>query len=208
MKITRKEIEKYINETQKVERKKYGYKKRGHIIFKKYREYFLSIRAYATGFNNDELIVFGEVKPYYFDDVFWEVFKMSENSSEPMGLRANGAFSIWSFELLEDRRTINDYAEVTPYVIDKISEYNKKLCEAVDGFDEDSKNFIDYVDAIENTGMYDKALGKMLYYIKNKQYDKAMELALYEISQNRYGSFVNESKHIYEHVVDYCEVRV
>ena len=92
MKITRKEIEKYINETQKVERKKYGYKKRGHIIFKKYREYFLSIRAYATGFNNDELIVFGEVKPYYFDDVFWEVFKMSENSSEPMGLRANDAY--------------------------------------------------------------------------------------------------------------------
>ena len=125
-----------------------------------------------------------------------------------MGLRANGAFSIWSFTLLEDRKTIKDYAEVTPYVIDKISEYNKKLCEAVDGFDEDSKNFIDYVDAIENTGMYDKALGKMLYYIKNEQYDKAMELALYEISQNRYGSFVNESKHIYEHVVDYCEERV
>lgn len=208
VKITRKEIEKYINEAQKVERKKYGYKKRGHIIFKKYKEYFVSIRAYATGFNNDELIVFGEVKPYYFDDVFWEVFKMPENSNEPMGLRANGAFSLWSFKLIEQEKTIKDYAEVSPYVIEKIAEYDKKLCEAVDEFGEDSKSFIDYVDTVDNTGMYDKALGKMLYYIKNEQYDKARELAIYEISQNRYGSFVNEGKYIYEHVVDYCEERV
>ena len=79
------------------------------------------------------------------------------------------------------------------------------MCEAVDNFGEDPKNFIDYMDAIDNTGMYDKALGKMLYYIKTDQYDMARELAAYEISQNRYGSFGNEGKYIYEHVVDYCE---
>lgn len=208
MKITRKEIDRYINEVLKVERKKYGCRKRENIIFKKYKDYFVSIRTSATGLNNDEVVVYGEIKPYYFDDVFWEVFKMPENSNEPMGLRANGAFSIWSFKLFEDRKTIKDYAEVTPYVIDKISEYDKKLCEAVDGFGNDSKNFIDYVETIENTGMYDKALGKMLYNIKEKQYDKARELASYEISQNRYGSFGNEGKYIYEHVVDYCEERV
>lgn len=208
MKITRKEIEKYINEVQKVERKKYGYQKRGHIIFKKYKDFFVSIESYATGMNHDELDIFAAIKPYYFDDVFWEVFKMSENSNEPMGLRANGAFSIWSFELFKGKKVIKDYAEVSPYVIEKIAEYDKKLCEAVDKFGGDSKSFIDYMDTIDNTGMYDKALGKMLYYIKNEQYDKARELATYEIGQNRYGSFVNESKHIYEHVVDYCEERV
>lgn len=204
-KITRKEIEKYINEVQKVERKKYGYRKRADIIFKKYKDYFVSISAYATGVNDDTLVISGKIKPYYFDDVFWEVFKMPENSNEPMGLRANGAFSIRSFELFEDRRTINDYAEVTPYVTEKIAEYDRKLCEAVDNFGEDPKNFIDYMDTIDNTGMYDKALGKMLYYIKTDQYDMARELAAYEISQNRYGSFGNEGKYIYEHVVDYCE---
>jgi hypothetical protein len=208
MKITRKEIEKYINEVQKVERKKYGYKKRGYTLFKKYKDYFVSVQAYATGINNDKLVVCGGVKPYYFDDVFWEVFKMPENSDEPMGLRANGAFSLWSLELLEQDKIIKDYAEVTPYVIEKIAEYDKKLCETVDGFGNDSKNFIDYVDAIDDTHMYDKPLGKMLYYIKNEQFDKARELAAYEMSQNRYGSFVNEGKHIYEHVVDYCEERV
>ena len=30
-------------------------------------------------------------------------------------------------------------------VIEKIEEYDKRLCEAVDGFGDDSKSFIDYV---------------------------------------------------------------
>lgn len=208
MKITRKGIEKYINEVQKEERKKYGYKKRQDILFKKYKDYFVSIRSHATGFNQDKLVVEGEVKPYCFDDIFWEVFKMPENSNEPMGLRANGAFSLWSFRMFKQEKIIKDYAEVIPYVMEKIEEYDKQLCLAVDAFGNDLQNYIEYVDTIENTGMYDKKLGEMLYYIYVKEYNKALELASYEISQNRYGNFGNEGKYIYEHVVDYCKERV
>lgn len=208
MKITIKEIEKHIKEASREERKKYGYKTRAGILFKKYNEYFVSIYMYATGMENNKLVCYGEIKPYYSDDVFWEVFKMPENSNEPMGLRANGAFSLWSFVLLEKEYIITDYSEVAPHVVETIEKYDKQLCEAVDGFGENPKNFIDYVNRVENTHMYDKALGQMLYYIKVNQYDKARELALYELSQNRHGSYGNEGKYIYEHVVDYCEERM
>ena len=37
------------------------------------------------------------VKPFIMDDIFWAVFHMKENSQQPIGLRADGAFTVDAF---------------------------------------------------------------------------------------------------------------
>ncbi|MBR1597352.1 MAG: hypothetical protein IJ661_00400 [Lachnospiraceae bacterium] len=130
---------------------------------------------------------------------------MPENSNEPMGLRANGAFSLWSFCVENHEKIIKNYLEVAPYLCEMIAEVDRRLCTKVDELGDDLKNFINHADMAEKTGMYDKALGEMLLYIKCKQYDKALDLATVQIEAGNFGSFKNEGKYIYEHVAEYCK---
>jgi len=205
VKITRKELNKHIKVATKDMVKKYGYKTRGYVLYKKSGDYFISIILVATGVNNNLINASGNVKPYFLDDIFWEVFQMSENLKEPIGLRANGAFTIKGLQVYDQHREIDNYDDVEGYVAELLKECDSEIEAVVNKADNDFRKFIDYSRSVETPGLYKPELAEMLLDIKEENYQAARELALYEIKNHRYGNLVNKGKDIYQHVVDFCE---
>ena len=208
MKITRKELDKHINVFIKGMAKKYGYKMRGGVLYKKSGEYFVSILIVATGVNNNLINAIGSIKPYFLDDIFWEVFQMPENIEAPIGLRANGAFTVKGLHVYNQYREIEDYADVKEDVEELLRSCDSKIEEIINKEGSDFRKFIQYSGSVKKPGLYKPTLAEMLLYIKEKNYQKAKKLAMCEMENQRYGNMQNQGKDIYEHVVDFCEHQV
>ena len=103
-KFRRKDIDKQIAIAIKNHAKQFGYKKIDFFAYKKYKEYFITIC-----FNSGDSEVTGSVriKPFFIDDVFWDVFDISSNKNAPMSLRANGAFALRGIWLIDKKIEIN-----------------------------------------------------------------------------------------------------
>lgn len=208
MKLKRKELDKYISDAVKERLKKYGYKRRNINLFKKQGDYFVTIFIFATGMDNNRIQVWGEVKPYIFDDIFWKVFQMEENLEQPLGLRANGAFTVRSLKMYEQSQEVQSYDEVEEYVEEMLQNCNEAIMELLNRIGSDFHAFLEYSKGVEQPGLYDYALCKMLLDIKEENYQDARDLAVNEMKNYRYGDFENLGKDIYEHVVDFCEERI
>jgi len=205
VKITRRELDKHIKVTTKDIIKKYGYKMRGSVLYKKSGDYFISILLVATGVNNNLINARGNVKPYFLDDVFWEVFKMPENLKEPIGLRANGAFTIKGLQVYNQHKKVECYEDVKGYVEELLKECDSEIEAVINKGGSNFRKFIDYSKSVENPGLYKPELAEMLLDIKEKNYQVAKKLASHELENQRYGNLENKGKDIYQHVVDFCE---
>lgn len=205
MKITRKELNKNIKIAIKNQIKKYGYRTRGNVLYKKSDNYFISILLAATGINNNLINIRGTIKPYFFDDIFWTVFEMQENINQPMGLRADGAFAVRGLQICNQYKEVEDYSDVEEYVRKLLEECNAEIMKVINEVGDDFKKFINYSKDIEDPGLYEYVLSKMLLDIKEGNYLGARDLAIYELENHRNGGFKNEGKYIYEYIVDFCE---
>ena len=105
-----------FEKTEKVYRKqvskKYGWKQSDYINWKIVSGYYFCL--YHCTLEN----AFIEVKPLFVDDLWWEIFEMSENQLAPKSLRGLGAFAITGVKLKEylvfdsTKISISDYTEV------------------------------------------------------------------------------------------------
>ena len=208
MKLKRKELDKHISDAVKERLKKYGYKRRNINLFKKQGDYFVTIVIFATGMDNNMIQVWGEVKPYIFDDIFWKVFQMEENLEQPMGLRANGAFTVRGLEIYDQYQEVQSYDEVEGYVDEMLRNCDEAIMALINRIGSDFHAFLEYSKGVGQPGLYDYALCKMLLDIKEENYQDARDLAIDEIKNHRHGDFANMGKYIYEYVVDFCEERI
>jgi len=215
MGLKRKELNKRIVAVLKEERKKYGYRSRMDVLYKKRGDFFTTILIHGTegtkiygteGKNTIKARV--SIKPYFMDDIFWKIFHMAENSNEPMSLRAVGAFSLWGLIIYEESEDIHAYEEVEAIVKRQLKICEEKLSEFLETIREDIEKFLEYADSLDNTGLYNKKLGRMLFDIKEGRYVEPQESAVIELGNYRSGNFVNEGKDIYEHIVIYCEEKL
>ena len=95
--MTQRELDKISNAARRSAAKALGWKQRDYINWRVEQGYFFCL----LDLNPARL----EVKPLYADDLWWDIFEMPENKSEPMSLRGNGAFSLEGI-------TINTYDEM------------------------------------------------------------------------------------------------
>lgn len=205
MKITRKELDKHIKLAVKGIMKEYGYRMRGSVLYKKSGDYFISILLVSSGINNNLITARGSVKPYFFDDIFWEVFQMSENLNEPLGLRANGAFVVKGLQVYNQHKEVASYECVEKYVEELLKDCDTEIETVINEVGNDFRKFICYSKNVEKPGLYKPALAEMLCDIKEQNYQAARKLAIYEIDNQRYGNLENQGKDIYEHIVNFCE---
>lgn len=208
MKISRKELDKNIKRVLKNIVKGYGYKTRGNVLYKKYKDYFISILISSTGQNNNLINIRGNIKPYFMDDIFWDIFKMEDNIKAPMGLRADGAFTVRSLQIFNENREVADYQEVENYVKELLLECDKYIIKIIEELGEDLWKFIAYSHEQANPGLFKYALAKMLLDIREKNYQEAYNTAVEELNNHRYGGLQNEGKDIYEHIKYYCENKI
>lgn len=85
--MTHKEFAKGINNYRKIVGNQFGFKKSGYVSYKIVNGYFFYIHHLVDA--SVDLIV----KPFYADDLWWDIFQMPENET-PLSLRGNGAFAL------------------------------------------------------------------------------------------------------------------
>ena len=208
-----KQLKKELKKVQRNAAKKIQLKSRDWAYFNKVGDYLVSYRININFPDNEfRLTIDPYIKPYIFDDIFWEVFDMASNSQEPMSLRAVGAFTVDSlslpYRMVKEDWTMEDLdlEKVETKVFEGLSEAHEEVKKLISGF----ASFEDfYAYTVENgprIAGYD--LIGMLLMIHREQYKEALQMAEDLIAKRDFGDFQNKSKWINEHIVDYCKEKL
>lgn len=92
--MNKTEFRKNDDAARKIVAKKYGWRQSGYLDWKVEKDYFFCLLHLEL---KDAIL---EVKPLYFDDLWWEISCMFENVKKPpMSLRGWGAAAICSQEI-------------------------------------------------------------------------------------------------------------
>ena len=208
-----KQLKKELKKVQRNAAKKLQLKSRDWAYFNKVGDYLVSYMIDIDFPDNEfRLTIDPYIKPYIFDDIFWEVFDMASNSQEPMSLRAVGAFTVEGLSL-PDKVAKEDWEmgqldleKVESKVFEVLSEAHEETLNLITSFS-DFEDFYAY--AVENgpsLAGYD--LIGMLLMIHREQYQEALQMAEGLIAKRDFGDFQNKSKWINEYIVDYCKEKL
>ncbi|SMQ80862.1 hypothetical protein SAMN05444673_4010 [Bacillus sp. OV166] len=199
-----KEIEKIQEKAMRELAKEFGLKKRSICLFKKVGEFFVE-GVYSTNHTDDNEISISmtcSIKPFSYDDLFWEIFDMKENAKEPISLRAIGAFvapiyTIKEIKIVENSlENIED--DIRQTVIGFIDTYDTFI-KSIDNVD----NFNEFI--LQQSNFLYEDLIKMLADIQSGSFNNALNRAKELISKGDTGYLQNGNKGIYEYIVEYCE---
>ena len=207
------QLKKELKKVQRNAAKKLQLKSRDWAYFNKVGDY-LVIYMMDIAFPDNEfrLKISPYIKPYIFDDIFWEVFDMASNSQEPMSLRAVGAFTVDSlslpYKMFKEEWTMEDIdlEKVESKVFEVLSEVHEEVLKLINSF----PTFEDfYVYAVENgPSLVGYDLIGMLLMIHREQYAEALQMAEDLIENRKHGKFQNKGKWINEYIVDYCKEKL
>lgn len=105
----RNALEKVSNKCRKQVAKSFGWKQCDYLNWKIDSGYYFSLCHLVL--EQVEL----SVKPYFIDDLWWDILEIPENKKAPKSLRGNGAFAVRGVHLKEyivfDKYIIPDYKE-------------------------------------------------------------------------------------------------
>lgn len=166
-----KEIKKYLEEKIRVVAKGYGLKKKDYIFYTTKSKMFYSILLHMV---ENRLSVSFYAKPFWLDDILWDILGDSENKKQPVSLRGIGAY------------TINALIKKSCVEINELESIDK-IVESVFG---DFQNFVDtfeeksFLEKVHNI-TYQKDVIATILLIQNKEYEKAQTF----VNEKRIDSF-------------------
>ena len=108
----RNALEKVSNKCRKQVAKNFGWKQSGYLNWRIDSGYYFSLCHLVL--EQVEL----SVKPYFIDDLWWDIFEMPENKQAPKSLRGNGAFAVSDVKLKE--YAVFDTAKIPVYTEDDV----------------------------------------------------------------------------------------
>ena len=208
-----RQLKKELKKVQRNAAKKLQLKSRDWAYFNKVGDY-LVIYMMDIAFPDNEfrLKISPYIKPYIFDDIFWEVFDMASNSQEPMSLRAVGAFTVDKFSL-PDKIATEDWAmedldleKVESKIFEVLLEVHEEVVKLINSFPTFEDFYAYAVENSQNPARHD--LMGMLLMIHREQYVEALQTAEGLIAKRQLGKFQNKSKWINEYIVDYCKEKL
>ena len=208
-----KQLKKELNQSVRVAAKRLKLKSRSERFFDKAGDYLVKYMIDINFPDNKfRLIIRPYIKPYIFDDIFWEVFDMASNSQEPMSLRAVGAFTVDSlslpYRMVKEDWTMEglDLEKVESKVFEVLSEVHEEVVKLINSF----PTFEDfYAYTVKNgPSLVGYDLIGMLLMIHREQYAEALQKAEGLIAKRKFGDFQNKGKWINEYIVDYCKEKL
>ncbi|MFV0393152.1 MAG: hypothetical protein ACK5LC_01965 [Coprobacillaceae bacterium] len=205
MKVNKKFLDKELQNAIKPIVKEYKLKSRGITLFKEIDDYFIYITISISGMKKEKIAITGYIKPFIIDDLFWKVFNMSNNSNEPISLRANGAFKIDGLTVFSKNIEYEEIENIPNLSKELLRECYNKIVDLTNKFS-NVNEFLVYSEKVEKKVLYDYNLVKMLLLINEEKYVEAKGIAEEQIKNHKYGRFQNEGKFIYDHIVDYCNL--
>lgn len=200
--MTLKEFQKIDDAARRIVAKKYGWRQSGYLNWKVEKDYYFSFLHLQP---KDASL---EVKPLYFDDLWWEISGLFENEKKPpMSLRGNGCAAISSQEIARYDVIVNN---PDCYTVDILKEVWNGVFEKVSS---DVQKFLkDYPDA--NTFFPDESKVRAfdsdrLYYIMallhNNRYEEVISIITEAKSKNHKCSFRGSKGDSYDYIHEWCE---
>ena len=171
---------------------KSGYRKIQDSIYKIENTNFIEVTFYIK---NSEYLLFDiGVKKATFDNIFWQIMRMEENTKKSDSLKVIGAFSVSSVRVYSGEMELSeDLDAIARNVLEKA--------------DQEIHSFLDKNDIVEyilaGNVKYDEDILECLSYIDMGNLDKAKEFAKRKILAGKTGRFVNEGKGFFELLLEY-----
>ncbi|MBR0235614.1 MAG: hypothetical protein IJQ37_04070 [Clostridia bacterium] len=193
--------------------KKHKYKSIADWPYAKIDDAFIWILFHPT-YNKGIITVRGlsGIKPYSFDDLFWDIFDMSSNKNAPMSLRCNGAYTCPSDDICWiERKTenfddvyhlLNDIARENDAAIEKYISETKEKYKCIE------ERFLTIPDPPDNRPPDDAVLLRVLANIYFKNYEDALKIINdYPRCTGGFATrFINKDKTITDKtILQYCE---
>jgi hypothetical protein len=203
----KKKVEKEIQTLIKQQAKKQGFNVVSNCIYKIIDNYFIySVFWIQKNESNWKLYLRMNIKPYNYDNLFWEIFDMADNVNAKDSLRANGAFICPSIQWHEK-----------PYELGHSEHYNTEIVNAILDFQKETDEFIFYLNekypsfnsfVVDQQNILDEKLLKMIANISEGDYSLACKMADNEVIDGNRGGYKNKGKDIYEYIIEYCKKRI
>ncbi|MEH7453571.1 hypothetical protein [Gottfriedia acidiceleris] len=200
-----KEIEKIQEKAIRELAKEFGLKKRSYCLFNKVGDFFVT-GGYSTNLTEDNIISITmdcNIKPFNYDDLFWEVFDIKENAKEPMSLRAIGAFVAPTYPIKEIEIVENSLENIEDGIRQTVVEFIDTYETFINSMEKSVDNFNKFV--LQQSDFYHVDLMKMLAYMQSGKFITALNSANELISKGDTGPLKCGNKGIYEYIVEYCE---
>lgn len=114
--------------------KKYKLKKKDFMVWVQKKELFFDLMIYICERDGRCYCASTErLKPMWLDDLLWDILEMPENKSEPVSLRAIGAFTVYGSEIYESETELLNWEleELGQCVVQYIEHFyqNTQSCE-------------------------------------------------------------------------------
>lgn len=198
-----REKEKIIMSNLRREAKKQNFKMISNCIYKVVEDYF-SYAVFWVQYNEDKWTLFlrMNIKAYNYDNLFWEIFEMSENINAKESLRANGAYVCPSFQWIEKSYEVSTLELMHIDIANAIDDFQYEINKLVEMIKLEYGDFHAFILSKEN--ILDGKLLKMIANISKKDYFIAKEIACEEIDKGQRGGYRNQGKDIYEYIIEYC----
>lgn len=200
--MSKKDFQKIDDAARKIVAKKYGWRQSGWLNWKVEKDYYFSFLHLQP---KDASL---EVKPLYFDDLWWEITSMFENEKKPpMSLRGWGCAAISSQEIARYDVIVNNPEF---YTVDGIEDIWNDVFEKVSL---DVHQFLkDYPDA--NTFFPDESrvrafnkdrLDYMMALLHNNHFEEVIFIITEAKSKNHKCSFRGSKGDSYDYILEWCK---
>lgn len=185
----RKELGRYLEARAKEEFKKYHLKKKDFVFYISRDGMFYSVSLFM---NQDDISVSFCAKPFWVDDILWDILEMGSNREEPVSLRGVGAFTVRA-KVRERKYGVEglDFEGIDGIVGSAFGE----LVEMAGSYGE--RDFLDECGGIE----YQREVIEVIVLIHNKEYEKVVEMC----RSKRIGYFGDVGKGFSELAVEYLQ---
>jgi hypothetical protein len=206
------EFEKLLGKIVRDLSKKYGWKSSRGFVFKKEEKVFFKVLLMGNC-KTKSMFWSLKFKYYEFDDLFWKIVKLEENSNQPLSFRACGVWVAPSREVLSGSEKFDEWNERS--ISDKVDEIinqadslSFKISKAIVSpesnlvvIEQCYKSIMErYPNSLTNIWI-EKLLTKLLLG-KNEE---AKNLAEVRIREDDHGGFGSNGKTFFELALDYIE---
>ncbi|MCG3087959.1 hypothetical protein [Sporosarcina cyprini] len=174
-----------------------GYAFASDTFYKKEKDFFIHVVFLVAKIEKMPHLVWRmHIKPYEYDNIFWENLDMAENIKRKDSLRATGAFTAPSYKYGE---CIIELDDVPSSCESAIKDFTHKTETFLSNLEWDIHKFNKFI--LESEGIRRGNLLKVLANIQMKDYKAAMNIAKTELENGENGGYQNNGKDIYEHIM-------
>lgn len=191
----KKEINNRLSKYIKQEIKQYGFRKVSNTVYKHEGDFFIHSVFFIKYIEDFPYIAIRNyIKPYYYDDLFWTIIGMKENSNSRDSLRAIGAFSSPSFKISEHSFQLSNIEELHITCATICEGIEKTYCSYMEEIQFSVENFNEQM--LIKQGYLREYLIKILACIQLSSYQEALNIVEQEIQKGERGGFSNNGKDI------------